>query len=385
MTGRTCSKTSYPQADLRFRTEDFALDHEVPFFNASAQLFQGLRVLLDDQVAAERRPAALVRLRKYVGVEPGYPPFAELLKQREIEQVAKPGVIYPSRQELETELGRNSNYVEGIADLFKKYKLAGWEPAYEKLKLQMADYDAWIRANILPKARTDFRLPPAKNALAFEGWASTSPAQIAKMAHPRCPIPDRDGAPGRANCESERLCVQRLSRCDCQVKKKQILVSHYRSTRAGCRRSKRSSPPNSWSHCPPAAIINSPPQPRQRHSQRPVAAALPQHRSAAIRAAAQHSVRDRRRGGQVRRFHLRECLDLRRRMRRGQVTSCSSIPWSARSESGRFSSFSSQCKRLVCIPFTCATLRAGRGTLLTLQLRLLRATGLLDPNCKAAP
>jgi uncharacterized protein (DUF885 family) len=170
--------------NLRFRTEDFALAHEVPFFNASAQLFQGLRVLLDDQVAAERRPAALVRLRKYAGVEPGYQPFAELLKQREIEQIAKPGVIYPSRQELETELGRNSNYIDGIADLFKKYKLTGWEPAYEKLKLQLADYDAWIKANILPKARTDFRLPPEKYALAFEGYGiDIPPAQIAKMAH----------------------------------------------------------------------------------------------------------------------------------------------------------------------------------------------------------
>jgi uncharacterized protein (DUF885 family) len=170
--------------NLRFRTEDFALDHEVPFFNASGQLFQGLRGLLDDQVAAERRPAALVRLRKYAGVEPGYQPFAELLKQREIEQIAKPGVIYPSKQELETELGRNSNYVEGIADLFKKYKLTGWEPAYEKLKLQLADYDAWIKANILPKARTDFRLPPEKYALAFEGYGiDIPPAQIARMAH----------------------------------------------------------------------------------------------------------------------------------------------------------------------------------------------------------
>jgi uncharacterized protein (DUF885 family) len=170
--------------NLRFRTEDFALAHEVPFFNASAQLFQGLRVLLDDQVAAERRPAALVRLRKYTGVEPGYVPFAELLKQREIEQIGKPGVIYPSKQELETELGRNSNYVDGIADLFKKYKLTGWEPAYEKLKLQLADYDAWIKANVLPKARTDFRLPPEKYALAFEGYGiDIPPAQIAKMAH----------------------------------------------------------------------------------------------------------------------------------------------------------------------------------------------------------
>jgi len=169
--------------DLRFRTEDFGFAREVPFYNASAQIFQGLRILLDDQVAAERRPAALIRLRKYAGVESGYQPFAELLKQRESEQIAKSNVIYPSKQELETELGRNSNYVDGIADLFKKYKLTGWEPAYQKLKVQLAAYDAWVRVNILPKARTDFRLAPEKYALAFESYGiDIPPSQIAMMA-----------------------------------------------------------------------------------------------------------------------------------------------------------------------------------------------------------
>jgi uncharacterized protein (DUF885 family) len=170
--------------NLQFRLQDFELAHEVPFYNASSQIFRGLRGLLDDQVPAERRAAALLRLRKYAGVEPGYKPYTERLKERESEQIAKPGVIFPSKEEVETDLGRNSNYVEGIATLFKKYNLTGWEPAYEKLKSQLADYDTWVKANILPKARTDFRLPPEKYVLAFEGYGiDIPPAQIAKMAH----------------------------------------------------------------------------------------------------------------------------------------------------------------------------------------------------------
>jgi uncharacterized protein (DUF885 family) len=170
--------------NLQFRLEDFELAHEVPFYNASAQIFRGLRGLLDDQVPAERRAAAVLRLRKYAGVEPGYKPYTERLKEREIEQIAKPGVIFPSKEQVETDLGRNSNYVEGIATLFKKYNLTGWEPAYEKLKAQLADYDTWVKASILPKARTDFRLPPEKYVLAFEGYGiDIPPAQIAKMAH----------------------------------------------------------------------------------------------------------------------------------------------------------------------------------------------------------
>ena len=170
--------------DLQFRQEDYRLQHEVPFLNASAQVFDGLHGLLDDQVAPERRPAALIRLRRYAGAETGYSPFSELLKQREREQIAKPGVIYPARVELETELGRNSNYVEGIGALFTKYGLKGWEGDYAKLKSQLAEYDSWVRENILPKARSDYRMPAEKYALAFEEYGiDLPPAQIATMAH----------------------------------------------------------------------------------------------------------------------------------------------------------------------------------------------------------
>jgi uncharacterized protein (DUF885 family) len=170
--------------DLQFRRQDYELQHEVPFLNGSEIVFQGLRGLLDDQVAAERRPAALVRLKRYSGAEAGSRPLTEVLKERELAQIAKPGVSYPSREQVQTELGRNSNYVEGIATLFNKYGLKGWEPAYAKLKSQLADYDAWVEQTILPKARTDFRLPPEKYALEFERYGiDLPPAKIAALAH----------------------------------------------------------------------------------------------------------------------------------------------------------------------------------------------------------
>lgn len=170
--------------DLKFRRQDFALKHEVPFLNASEITFQGLHVLLDDQVAAERRVAALARLRKYAGDEPGFQPFTAVLKARELEQIAKPGVLYPSQGQLETELARNATYLEGIAALFRKYGIQGWEAPYAKLRRQLEGYDAWVRQAILPKARTDFRLPPERYALAFEEYGiDVPPATIAAMAH----------------------------------------------------------------------------------------------------------------------------------------------------------------------------------------------------------
>jgi Bacterial protein of unknown function (DUF885) len=170
--------------ELNFRELDFDRAHKVDFLNASETVFRGLRVLLDEQTPSERRPAAVVRIRKYAGLEPGYKPLAEILKQRVTEQMAKPGMVYPARSEIETELGRNSNYIEGIVALLEKYKLTGWQEPYNKLKSQLADYDAWTKANVLPKARNDFRLPAEEYALNLEDYGiDIPPGQLAAMAH----------------------------------------------------------------------------------------------------------------------------------------------------------------------------------------------------------
>jgi len=170
--------------DLRFRVEDFESKRVVPYWNASAIVFQGLRVLLDDQVAPERRSAALIRLRRYAGKEPGFTPLTEVFKQRMREQLAKPGVIYPSRVELATELGRNGSYLEGMPELFRKYHLKGWEQTFDVLKHELVAYDQWVRAVVLPHARDDFRMPADQYALALEQVGiDIPPARVAEMAH----------------------------------------------------------------------------------------------------------------------------------------------------------------------------------------------------------
>jgi uncharacterized protein (DUF885 family) len=172
------------RVDLNFKQQDFQRANEVPFLNASQLVFGGLQVLLDEQTQADRRPAAVVRIREYAGLEPGYTAITEILKQRTMEQMAKPGVIYPARMQIETEMARNSNYVDGIAALLQKYKLTGWEEPYGKLKIQMADYDTWIKATVVPKARNDFRLPPQHYALNMENFGiDIPPEQLAAMAH----------------------------------------------------------------------------------------------------------------------------------------------------------------------------------------------------------
>jgi hypothetical protein len=167
-----------------FRQEDYSLQHEVPFLNATSYVYGGIQGLLDDQTAPGRRSAAVIRLRKYAGLVQGYRPITAILQQRVQGQMAKPDMVYPSKQRMEVDLARNATVVDGIADLFRKYKLTGWEEPYSKLKGQLAAYDAWTTQTVLPKSRTDFRLPPEQYAINFEGFGiDITPAQLAAMAH----------------------------------------------------------------------------------------------------------------------------------------------------------------------------------------------------------
>jgi hypothetical protein len=85
---------------------------------------------------------------------------------------------------MQTQLARHAAIVSGIGALFTKYQLTGWQPAFAKLQQELADYDAWQRANVLPKARTDFRLPPEEYQLALASYGiDIPPAQLAATAH----------------------------------------------------------------------------------------------------------------------------------------------------------------------------------------------------------
>ncbi len=140
-------------------TNDLTYSLQVPYFDAVQVVFFGIRELLDDQVAPERRTAALTRLKRYAGVEPDYAPVLELARDRIRERLSVAGLSGPVKAAVEKNLGNSGFYVDGVAQLFQKYKLAGWEEAHARFKAQVAAYDEFLKAEVLPRAREDFRLP----------------------------------------------------------------------------------------------------------------------------------------------------------------------------------------------------------------------------------
>ena len=131
----------------------------VAYFPLPRVLFQSVFALLDPQVAPSRRPAALVRVRKYAGLETGTTPVVQLAEAETREGLAK-GLLPPPRIELENDLETAQHSIAGIEQLFKKYAIPGYEEPVAVLRKQLESYMQFVRTELMPKAREDFRLPP---------------------------------------------------------------------------------------------------------------------------------------------------------------------------------------------------------------------------------
>ena len=102
----------------------------LPYLNAGQTIFSGMRGLLDDQIAPERRPSALLRLKRYSGVEDGYTPTTVLAEKVFREKLKTPGLLGPPKEEIAQDITNMNSYVTGIGLLLEKYKIAGYQEAY---------------------------------------------------------------------------------------------------------------------------------------------------------------------------------------------------------------------------------------------------------------
>jgi len=155
----------------------------LPYRNISQTIFRGIRGLIDPQIPAERYPAAIVRLKRYAGLEDGYEPIVELAKDRTRERFAVEGLHGPYRGEIEQDLERSETFISGIEELLSGTELSGWQEAHATLAGQMKDYNQWVREEILPRSREDFRMPPPLYADALKNWGvDDSPEQLIQTA-----------------------------------------------------------------------------------------------------------------------------------------------------------------------------------------------------------
>src|SRR5205823_3111835 len=68
---------------------------------------------------------------------------------------------------------------DGIEKLFQEYNIPGYEQPVAELKKQLAQYTEFLRTEVLPRARSDFRLVPEVYAFRLEQFGvHIPPAQL---------------------------------------------------------------------------------------------------------------------------------------------------------------------------------------------------------------
>jgi hypothetical protein len=150
-------------ANDQIETEDLTYRLTLSYADVGQLVFYGEFSLLQDDVAPARRAVALKRLQRYTGLEAGYTPITQLAKDRYLETAEDPKRIGPFKGDLEQQLGNIAHYASGVRKLFAKYgldKVEGGPAALDAMDKQLADYAAWAKATVVPRARDDFRLPP---------------------------------------------------------------------------------------------------------------------------------------------------------------------------------------------------------------------------------
>ncbi len=132
----------------------------IPYFDIGEQFFNSFQNLLDPRVDRKRYPAALVRLKRYAGIERGYEPQTRLARERILERMNDDSLTWPWVVEVEQDLENAPRFVDGMRDLLKKSGLKGWQKDFDTLTRELESHNDWVRATVLPRARKTNRLPP---------------------------------------------------------------------------------------------------------------------------------------------------------------------------------------------------------------------------------
>src|SRR3974390_1840570 len=164
-------------AKLRIEGIRLSEKYDLPYFDTPLTMFQGLRALLDEQVAPERRGAALVRLRKYAGLESGTTPLTSQAIAYTRAHLAEKGLIGPFKDNLVKDMGNSPRYVTGIEELFKQYKIVGYEAPFAELKRQVEEYETFLQTEVMHRATTDFRLPQEQYRFALKHFGNDIPVE----------------------------------------------------------------------------------------------------------------------------------------------------------------------------------------------------------------
>jgi hypothetical protein len=157
----------------------------IDFNGATKNVFVSIQSLVNPQVSAARQLKAVDRFRAYVNGSNKYKPF--LVASQEyylamVKEFAGKDILYPPKSEVELYLKESPQYIAGIEQLLKESGRADWKDLYETFKKQAVVYDAFVKNEILPKARLSPRVPKEIYALRLKSMGiEVSPEELIQL------------------------------------------------------------------------------------------------------------------------------------------------------------------------------------------------------------
>jgi len=173
------------QGKIERSLEKVALDKKygvIELYPATQIVFENLRSLINAQSDAERKKSAVVRFKAYVHGHEKYKPLLVAFRSRIafLEKVyRKQRRFYAPRNEVEQYLKDSGDYLKGIQGLLEESGQKDWSEDFEKFSGQVREYDAFVKSEVLPKARHDYKLPREIYAYTLRaGGVSSSPEDL---------------------------------------------------------------------------------------------------------------------------------------------------------------------------------------------------------------
>ena len=157
---------------------------KVPDYSLDELIFTSFRGLLDDQVSAGRRPARSSGCASTPGSSLAPRRSQSWRSPMFARSWHSPGCFRPSRPSFRRTLARHrfsstawASCSSGSSSMVTNRRLA-------RLKEQLAAWDEFVKSEVLPRSRDDFRLPPELYAFSLEQIGiDIPPVELATRAH----------------------------------------------------------------------------------------------------------------------------------------------------------------------------------------------------------
>ncbi len=179
---------------VRLRTDREQTDQEVaaPVDDPAAIALSGLEPLFGPEAAPARRARGGERLRAYLGGDDGKGLVAAA-ERRARAAMARPGTTAPSRAAVERVIANTPVMVEALTRLVARQGSPELSRSMDRLGAALSGYAAFLRDELLPRARTDPRLPRGAYLLALrEAGIDAPPLEIAAQARAEVEQVQRD-------------------------------------------------------------------------------------------------------------------------------------------------------------------------------------------------